>query len=82
MLQDRKSLGMSHIGSIRDTQEVLEFCAEHRIAPEIKVISADGLNDAFEKKVDKGEVDLPYVIDMATLRDKQPDHGLAAAVGL
>jgi hypothetical protein len=28
------------------------------------------------------EVDFRYVIDMATLRDKQPDHGLAAAVGL
>jgi uncharacterized zinc-type alcohol dehydrogenase-like protein len=81
MLPNRKSLATSLIGSIRETQEVLEFCAEHRIVPEIRVISVDGLNDAFEK-VDKGEVDFRYVIDMATLRDKQPDHGLAAAVGL
>jgi uncharacterized zinc-type alcohol dehydrogenase-like protein len=81
MLPDRKRLGTSLIGSIRETQEVLEFCAEHRIVPEIKVIPVDDLNDAFES-VDKGEVDFRYVIDMATLRDKQPDHGLAAAVGL
>jgi uncharacterized zinc-type alcohol dehydrogenase-like protein len=63
----RKDIAGSLIGSIRETQEVLQFCAEHNIAPDIQVIRIDELNDAY-RKVEKGEVRFRYVIDMASLR--------------
>jgi uncharacterized zinc-type alcohol dehydrogenase-like protein len=63
----RYSVAGSLIGSLADTQEVLEFCAEHGIGPDIEVIDIADINDAFEK-VEKGDVRFRYVIDMATLR--------------
>ena len=81
MVLDRKGLATSLIGSIAETQEVLEFCAQHGITPEIQVIPIDDINDAFEK-VNAGEVDFRYVIDMASIQGKEPDQSLAAKVGL
>ena len=43
------------IGSIRETQEILDFCAEHSIKPDIKVILIRQVNDAYPK-VEDGEV--------------------------
>jgi alcohol dehydrogenase (NADP+) len=62
----RKDITGSLIGSIKETQEVLQFCAQHDVAPDIQVIRIDELNDAYHK-VEKGEVRYRYVIDMATL---------------
>ena len=81
MITDRKSLGSTLIGSIAETQEVLDFCAKHSIVSEIKVIPVDQINEAFAS-VDKGEVDFRYVIDMASIRGKTEDESLAAKVGL
>jgi uncharacterized zinc-type alcohol dehydrogenase-like protein len=72
LIPDRKSLGTSLIGSIRETQEVLDFCAEHKILPEIKVIPVDDINRVFDE-IDKGKIDFRYVIDIATLKGKQPE---------
>jgi uncharacterized zinc-type alcohol dehydrogenase-like protein len=58
----RRTVGGSLIGSLAETQEVLDFCAEHGIAPEIQMIRADELNDAFDQ-VERGEVRFRYVID-------------------
>lgn len=66
IIMDRKSLATSLIGSIRETQEVLDFCAAHKIAPVIKKIEAEQINDAFDKVNDK-KADFRYVIDMSTL---------------
>ncbi|HSP18069.1 MAG TPA: zinc-binding dehydrogenase, partial [Myxococcaceae bacterium] len=62
----RRSIAGSLIGSIAETQEVLDFCARHRIAPEIEVIPIDRINDAYER-VEKGEVRFRHVIDGASL---------------
>jgi uncharacterized zinc-type alcohol dehydrogenase-like protein len=62
----RKSVAGSLIGSIAETQEVLDFCARHGIGPDIEIIPIQQINDAY-KKVEGGEVRFRYVIDMATL---------------
>lgn len=66
----RRSVAGSLIGSIKETQEVLDFCAEHGIAPEIQVIPIQEVNTAF-KRVEGGDVRFRYVIDMASLRKDQ-----------
>ncbi|WP_210529244.1 NAD(P)-dependent alcohol dehydrogenase [Rubellimicrobium arenae] len=65
----RRTLAGSLIGSIRETQEVLDFCAEHGIAPDIQVIPIQEVNAAY-KAVEKGDVRFRYVIDMASLRQE------------
>ena len=67
MASQRRSVAGSLIGSIAETQEVLDFCAQHGIAPDIQIIPMDDINDAFTK-VEGGEVRYRYVIDMATLK--------------
>ncbi len=64
----RRAVSGSLIGSIAETQEVLEFCAEHGIAPDIQVIPASQINDAYAHVIE-GDVRFRYVIDIATLRD-------------
>ena len=71
----RKSLAGSLIGSIAETQEVLDICAEHGIAPDVQVIPIQDVNEAY-KKVKSGEVRFRYVIDMASLK---PEQGALAA---
>ena len=61
-----KSFSGSNIGSIKETQEMLDFCAEHGIAPETELISAEQINEAYERVV-AGDVRYRFVIDTATL---------------
>ncbi|MGP5599711.1 alcohol dehydrogenase, partial [Glutamicibacter arilaitensis] len=56
----------SQIGGIEETQEMLDFCAEHGLGAEIEVISADQINDAYERVL-KSDVRYRFVIDTATL---------------
>ena len=63
----RRSLAGSNIGGIRETQEMLDFCAEHGLGADIEVISADEINEAYERVV-AGDVRYRFVIDIATLR--------------
>lgn len=63
----RRSVAGSLIGSLADTQEVLDLCAKHNIGPDIQVIAIDTINDAYKEVID-GDVRFRYVIDMATLR--------------
>jgi uncharacterized zinc-type alcohol dehydrogenase-like protein len=65
----RKSVGGSLIGSIAETQEVLDFCALHSIGPDIQVIPIQQINDAYDA-VEAGEVRFRYVIDMASLKQE------------
>jgi uncharacterized zinc-type alcohol dehydrogenase-like protein len=58
----RVSLGGSLIGSIEETQETLDFCAANDIAPEIELIDADRINEAFDNVV-ACKVRYRYVID-------------------
>jgi alcohol dehydrogenase (NADP+) len=67
LLLQRRSFAGSAIGSIRETQEMLDFCAEHGIGAEIELISADQINDAWERVLNS-DVRYRFVIDNATLR--------------
>ncbi|MSW95739.1 MAG: alcohol dehydrogenase catalytic domain-containing protein [Actinobacteria bacterium] len=66
LLLQRRSFAGSAIGGIRETQEMLDFCAEHGIVSEIEVISADGINEAWERVV-SSDVRYRFVIDNSTL---------------
>ncbi|PRI12036.1 NAD(P)-dependent alcohol dehydrogenase [Leucobacter massiliensis] len=61
-----KSFASSGIGGIPETQEMLDFCAEHGIAPEVELIAAEQINEAYERVV-ASDVRYRFVIDVATL---------------
>ncbi len=67
LMLKRRSLAGSAIGGIRETQEMLEFCARHGIVSDIEMIRMDAINDAYERML-KGDVKYRFVIDMATLK--------------
>jgi uncharacterized zinc-type alcohol dehydrogenase-like protein len=62
----RRTLSGSLIGGIPETQEMLDFCAEHGIASDIELIAADQVNVAYERML-KSDVRYRFVIDMKTL---------------
>lgn len=65
----RRSVSGSLIGSIAETQEVLDFCAEHQILPEVQMIPIQDINKAFDRMNDE-EVRFRYVIDMQSLKEE------------
>ncbi|MBB2958332.1 NAD(P)-dependent alcohol dehydrogenase [Pseudoclavibacter helvolus] len=65
LFNNRRSFAGSTIGSIRETQEMLDFCAAHNIAPEVELIEAAQINDAYERVL-KSDVRYRFVIDAAT----------------
>ncbi|WP_336964686.1 NAD(P)-dependent alcohol dehydrogenase [Sphingobium aquiterrae] len=62
----RKAIAGSLIGGIAETQEMLDFCAEHGILSEIEAIPMDGIETAYARML-KSDVKYRFVIDMATL---------------
>lgn len=62
----RRSLAGSLIGGIAETQEMLDYCAEHNIVSDVEVIAMKDINAAYERML-KGDVRYRFVIDMATL---------------
>jgi len=66
LIGGRKVLTGSNIGGIPETQEMLDFCAEHGVAPQIEKISADQIDEAYERVVNS-DVRYRFVIDNATL---------------
>ena len=66
LMGNRRSYAASGIGSIAETQEMLDFCAQHGIAPEIELIDAASVNDAYERVL-KSDVRYRFVIDAATI---------------
>ncbi|MCE6951279.1 NAD(P)-dependent alcohol dehydrogenase [Cereibacter sphaeroides] len=62
----RRSLAGSMIGGIPETQEMLDFCAEHGITADIEMIRAEEIETAYERML-KGEVKYRFVMDIATL---------------
>jgi uncharacterized zinc-type alcohol dehydrogenase-like protein len=63
----RKRLAGSLIGGIRETQEMLDFCAERGITSDVEVIPIQKINEAYERML-KGDVKYRFVIDMASLK--------------
>ncbi|MCR3749419.1 NAD(P)-dependent alcohol dehydrogenase [Lentzea californiensis] len=66
LLGGRKTLAGSMIGGIAETQEMLDFCAEHGLGSEIELIGADEINTAYER-VQSSDVRYRFVIDAATI---------------
>ena len=66
LLEGRRSLAGSMIGGIRETQEMLDFCAEHGLGAEVEVISADQIDEAYDRVV-ASDVRYRFVIDIATM---------------
>lgn len=58
----------SNIGGIAETQEVLDFCAEHGIVSDIELITADNVNEAWDRMV-AGDVKYRFVMDINSLRE-------------
>ena len=67
LLFGRKSLSGSLIGGIAETQEMLDFCAEHNITSDVEIIPIQKVNEAYERLV-KSDVKYRFSIDMASLK--------------
>ncbi|HEX5705714.1 MAG TPA: NAD(P)-dependent alcohol dehydrogenase [Pyrinomonadaceae bacterium] len=68
LIANGRTLAGSMIGGIRETQEMLDYCAEHRITSDVEVIPIQQINEAYERTV-RGDVRYRFVIDIASLRD-------------
>ena len=66
LIGGRKSLAGSLIGGIAETQEMLDYCAEHNITSDVEVIDMAYIDEAYKRML-KGDVKYRFVIDMATL---------------
>ncbi|WP_198968930.1 NAD(P)-dependent alcohol dehydrogenase [Xylophilus sp. ASV27] len=66
LLTNRRSIAGTRSGSMAETQEMLDFCAEHGIGAEVEVIRADGIDDAYRRLL-TGNVRFRFVIDNTTL---------------
>ncbi|OKP77628.1 alcohol dehydrogenase [Paenibacillus helianthi] len=69
LIGQRRSFAGSMIGGIRETQEMLDFCAEHHIAPEIEIISANQIDEAWERVL-ASDVRYRFVIDISTMENE------------
>ena len=63
----RRAIAGSLIGGVAETQEMLDFCAEHGIVSDVEMINMQQINEAYERML-KGDVKYRFVIDMASLR--------------
>jgi uncharacterized zinc-type alcohol dehydrogenase-like protein len=67
LMMGRRSFAGSGIGGIKETQEMLDFCAEHGIVSDIELIRIDQINEAYERML-RSDVRYRFVIDMASLK--------------
>lgn len=65
----RRKIAGSLIGGIRETQEMLDFCADHDIVSDIELIPIQKINDAYERML-KSDVKYRFVIDLASLKQE------------
>ena len=63
----RRQIAGSLIGGIKETQEMLDFCAEHNIVSDIEIIPMQDINHAYERML-KSDVKYRFVIDLASLK--------------
>lgn len=67
LIMQRRSIIGSLIGGIKETQEMLDFCAEYNIVSDVEVIKMDYINEAYERII-KSDVRYRFVIDLASLK--------------
>ncbi len=63
----RRRLAGSSIGGIRETQEMLDFCAKQGVASDVEMIEIGAINEAYERML-KNDVRYRFVIDLASLK--------------
>ena len=63
----RRQIAGSLIGGLPETQEMLDFCAEHDITSDVEVIAMDYINTAYERML-KSDVKYRFVIDLASMK--------------
>jgi uncharacterized zinc-type alcohol dehydrogenase-like protein len=68
LFNQRRSFAGSGIGGIKETQEMLDFCAEHDVTPEVEIVPIDQVNEAWERVL-ASDVRYRFVIDIDTLRN-------------
>ena len=66
LIGHRRSFAGSAIGGIKETQDMLDFCSEHHIAPQIELITADDIDEAYERVL-ASKVKYRFVIDISTM---------------
>ena len=66
LLNNRRSIAGTRSGGLQETQDMLDFCAQHGIAAEIEVIDADHIDAAYQRLL-AGDVRFRFVIDNATM---------------
>ena len=69
LIQNNRILAGSSIGGIAETQEMLDYCAEHKIFSDVEVIDMDGVEEAYERTI-KSDVRYRFVIDLKSFRDQ------------
>ena len=65
----RRSLSGSPIGSLSETQEMLDFCGQHNLTSDVEVIPIQKINEAYERLL-KSDVKYRFSIDMASLKSE------------
>ncbi|MGR3807709.1 NAD(P)-dependent alcohol dehydrogenase [Pasteurella testudinis] len=68
LVTGRRTIAGSMIGGIAETQEMLDFCGEHNIVPDVEMITMQNINDAYERML-KSDVKYRFVIDMQSLKN-------------
>jgi uncharacterized zinc-type alcohol dehydrogenase-like protein len=69
LIMGRHSLSGSAIGGIAETQEMLDFCGQHKITSDVEVIPIQKVNEAYERLL-KSDVKYRFCIDMASLKSE------------
>jgi uncharacterized zinc-type alcohol dehydrogenase-like protein len=65
-IRGRRSLSGSLIGGIAETQEMLDFCAEHGVTADVEMIRMDQIDEAYDRML-AGDVKFRFVIDMESM---------------
>jgi uncharacterized zinc-type alcohol dehydrogenase-like protein len=71
LLSHNRAVGGSAIGGMPETQEMLDFCAEHGVYPECETIRMEQVNEAYERLL-KNDVRYRFVIDMGSFKAEAP----------
>ena len=64
LITKRRSLAGSAIGGIRETQEMLDYCAEHNIVSDVEIVPPSKINEAYQRLL-RNDVKYRFVLDMA-----------------
>ena len=70
LILKRRKIAGSHIGGIQETQEMLDFCAQHGITADIEMIPIQKINEAYERML-KSDVKYRFVIDISSLKEME-----------